>query len=393
MKKILKSTGMALALTTALAASPVLAESSQGVSDTEIVLGGLHDLSGPFTAFSVPAIKAAEHYFAEINAKGGVNGRKIKYVVEDHGYNLSKVGPAVNKLVNKDKAFVMFMSLGTPHNLAAFKVQDPKGIPNVMPLTASGLMLNEPLNLHFTGQAIYTDMMNTGVRYMAGFQGSTVACTMYLANDFGKDVQIGTKAGAEAAGIKYGGETTHKGDDGDFVGSLSKLKAAGCDLVTTALGVRQTLTVLGTAKKMGLTGMKFMGSSASFHTVVAKAGEGKLADGYYAASGWQDIEARASNPVVGGWIKAFKEAAGEKLMGTGAMLGRSAAEQIVRALEAAGKDLTHESFISAMESLDYEDVILGNRVKMSPENHQGTSTVYISQVKGATWKSLARFEK
>ena len=391
MKNFLKSTTVALAFVTALATAPVMAE--QGVTDSEIVLGGHHDLSGPFAAFSVPAVKAINHYFAQVNAKGGVHGRMLKYVVEDHGYNVSKVGPAVNKLVNKDKIFAMLMALGTPHNLAAFKIMDPKGIPNVQPLSASASMLNEPLNLHFAGLSSYTDAIRTGVGYMKANQGSTVVCSMYLPTDFGKDVQRGAKEGAEANGMKYGAETTHKGDDGDFVGSLSKLKAAGCDLVATALGVRQTLTVLGTAKKMGLANMKFIGSSASFHTVVAKAGEGKIAEGYFAAAGWQDIEARAGDPVVGGWMKSFTEAAGPKMMGTGAMLGRSGAELMVRALEKAGKDLTHESFIAAMETMDYDDVILGNHVKMGPGDHQGATTVFISQVQGGSWKLLKTIDE
>ncbi len=391
MKKLLKSTTAAIAFAAALATAPVMAE--QGVTDTEIVLGGHHDLSGPFAAFSVPAVKAINHYFAEVNAKGGVHGRMLKYVVEDHGYNVSKVGPAVNKLVNKDKIFAMLMALGTPHNLAAFKIMDPKGIPNVQPLSASASMLNEPLNSHFAGLSSYTNAIKTAVEYSSGFmkmkQGTGVVCSMYLPTDFGKDVQAGAKQGAEAAGLKYAAETTHKGDDGDFVGSLSKLKAAGCNIVATALGVRQTLTVLGTAKKMGLADMKFLGSSASFHTVVAKAGEGKIAEGFYAAAGWQDIEARAIDPVVGGWIKSFSESAGAKMMGSGAMLGRSGAELMVRALEAAGKDLTHASFIAAMETLNYDDVILGNHVKMGPGDHQGATEVFISQVQGASWKLLA----
>ena len=374
-----------------MATAPVMAE--QGVTDTEIVLGGHHDLSGPFAAFSVPAVKAINHYFAEVNAKGGVHGRMLKYVVEDHGYNVSKVGPAVNKLVNKDKIFAMLMALGTPHNLAAFKIMDPKGIPNVQPLSASASMLNEPLNSHFAGLSSYTNAIKTGVGYMKANEGSTVVCTMYLPTDFGKDVQKGAQQGAEENGMKYGAETTHKGDDGDFVGSLSKLKAAGCDLVATALGVRQTLTVLGTAKKMGLAGMKFIGSSASFHTVVAKAGEGKIAAGFFAAAGWQDIEARAGDPAVGAWMKSFTESAGAKMMGSGAMLGRSGAELMVRALEVAGKDLTHASFIAAMETMDYDDVILGNHVKMGPGNHQGSTDVFISKVEGASWKLLTTISK
>ncbi|MBL4892623.1 MAG: ABC transporter substrate-binding protein, partial [Rhizobiaceae bacterium] len=180
---------------------------------------------------------------------------------------------------------------------------------------------------------------------------------------------------------------THKPDDADFAGALGKLKAAGCDLITMALGVRQTITVLGTAKKMGLTGINFMGASASFHTVIAKV-PGGITEGFYAASGWQDLEARAGEPEVGAWIKTYTESTGEKFPGTGALLGRSSAELIVRALKAAGKDLTHESFQKGMESLSFEDKITGSTVKMGPGDHLAADDVFISVIDGGSWKTL-----
>ena len=389
-KKITAAFG-ALALGTCLSISPAFSQ-TQGVSDTEIVIGGHHDLSGIFAAFSVPAVKAAEHYFQEVNAKGGVHGRKIRYVVEDHGYNVSKVGPAVNKLVNRDKIFASLLSLGTPHNLAAFKIMDPKGIPNISPLSAARQMLQDPLDSHYAGTSSYYDQIRAAVKYMNKNLGSKTICAMYLPTDFGKDIQSGAKDEAEASGLKFAAETTHKGDDADFVGSLSKLKAEGCDLVAMALGVRQTLTVLGTAKKMGISDMNFLGSSASFHTVIAKAGEGKLAEGFYAAAGWQDIEARMGDPVLAAWVKSFTDAAGAKLMGTGALLGRSAAELFVKALEAAGKDLTYASFQKGMESLEYEDHIMGNMVKMGPGDHLAAHAIYISKVEGGSWKTLVTID-
>ena len=377
----------ALAATaTLLAISPVSAE-TQGVSDTEIVIGGHHDLQGIFAAFSVPAVKAIQLYFEKINAEGGVHGRMLKYIAEDHGYQVPKAVQAANKLINRDKVFAMLSSLGTPHNIAAFKLMDPKGIPNISPLTAARQMLQDPLDSHYAGTATYYDQMRTGVKWMKDNKGTTTVCTMFLPTDFGKEIQLGSKEEAAELGLKYAAETTHKPDDADFAGALGKLKAAGCDLVTMALGVRQTITVLATAKKMGLTNMNFMGASASFHTVIAKV-PGGLTEGFYAASGWQDLEARAGEPEVAAWIKTFTEATGEKFPGTGALLGRSGAELIVRALQAAGKDLTHESFQTAMESMSFEDKIAGTTVKMGPGDHVAADAVFISQIDGGSWKTL-----
>ena len=73
------------------------ADAVRGVTDTEIRLGGMHDLSGVFAAFSSPAVQVANDMFAEVNAQGGIHGRKIRYIVEDHAYQVPKATQAINK--------------------------------------------------------------------------------------------------------------------------------------------------------------------------------------------------------------------------------------------------------------------------------------------------------
>lgn len=387
MKKLLLATATALTL----AMSPAQADTTQGVTDTEVVIGGHHDLSGIFAAFSVPAVTAANLYFEEINAKGGVHGRKIRYITEDHGYQAPKAVQAVNKLVNRDQVFAMLLSLGTPMNIAAFNIQDPKGIPNISPLTAARQMVQEPLDLHYAGTSSYHEQMMRSVPYMKANHGSSVVCAMYIPSDFGLEIQEGAKEAAEANGMTWGAESTHKPDETDFTGALGKMNEAGCDLVTVALGVRQVITLLGTAKKLGLNDMNFLGASASFHTAIAKV-PGGITEGFFAGSGWQDLEGRMSNPEVASWVKAYTEATGEQFPGSGALLGRSAAELFVRALEAAGPDLTHASFQEAMQSLEFDDQIAGTKVKMSPTDHVAADEVFISQIIDGSWKTLATLD-
>ncbi|SDW42942.1 amino acid/amide ABC transporter substrate-binding protein, HAAT family [Ruegeria halocynthiae] len=373
--------GLAAALS--LSATMGLAQ-TQGVTNDEIVIGSVNDLSGIFAAVGVPATKGANVVFDRVNAAGGVHGRKIRYVVEDNGYQMPRAMQGYNKLLNRDKVFAMLQSLGTPMNLAGFKLLDPKGIPNVAPLTAARQMLQEPVKNKFTSFSTYYDQARIGVKYLNGEFGSQTVCTMYLPTDFGAEILEGSKAGAEEAGITFGTETTHKPDETDFVGSLSKLKEEGCDIVTMALGVRQAITVVGTAKKMGLEDMKFLGTSASFLTVVAQV-PGGVTDGFYAAASWLDLWARAEEPAPAAFIAEYKEATGEDPVGF-SMLGYSAAEMMVKALEAAGPDLSHESFIAAMESLDYKDELVGNQITYGPDDHQGADTVFVSVVENGAWK-------
>lgn len=381
--KAIKTLAAVAALSLGLGA-PAMAE--DGVSDTEIKLGGAHDLSGIFAPFSVPAVKAAQLYFDEVNAAGGVHGRQITYIVEDHGYQVPKAIQAANKLVNRDKVFAMLLNLGTPTNIAMFKLLGPKGIPNVSPLTSARQMVDPPAPWKFAGTASYYDAVKAGTEYMASDMGVKTFCLMYLPTDFGKEIEMAVKDGVVASGASFGIETQHKPDETDFTGALGKVKAAGCDTVGLALGISQIINVIATANKLGID-VDFLLSNAGFHTVVAKglAAQGVM-DGVYAAAGWQDLEARMDNPTVAKWVKTYTDATGEKFPGSGALLGRSAAELIVAGLKAAGPDLTRESFIAAMETLQFDDEVAGNTVRMTPDNHVAANDIFVSVVENGSWK-------
>ncbi len=384
----MKKTTMLTALAAALAlgsALPAAAE-TQGVTDTEVLIGSNQDLSGIFAAFGAPAVNAANLYFNEI---GGVHGRTIRFIVEDHGYQMPKAMQGYNKLINSDKVFAMLLSLGTPVNLAGFKLQDPKNIANVAPLTAARQM-NEPLHpLHFAGFSSYFDQIRIGATFLAKQRAEVKEiCTMTLPTDFGLEIVEGAKAAATENGLTFKAETTHKPDENDFVGALTKLKDEGCDVVAMALGVRQAITAYATARKIGWTDADFIGSSAGFHTAMAQV-PGGVTTGLYAAAGWVDLATRMDNAAVKEFAEKYQAAHGE-FPGTGALLGRSAAETMVRALEAAGKDLTSESFIKGMESLNFEDEIAGVKVDYSAEDHKGGDLVVISQVKDGAWIEVGR---
>jgi branched-chain amino acid transport system substrate-binding protein len=363
---------------------------TQGVSDTEVVIGSNGDLSGIFAAFNVGAIKAAQIVFDEVNAKGGIHGRKIRFIVEDHGYQVPKAVQNFNKLVNSDKVFAMILNLGTPHNIAGFKIMEPAKVANVAPLTAARQMLEGDITYKYAGFSSYYDQLRAAVDYLSKERDAKEVCAMYIPSDFGLEVQEGAKEETEELGLTWAAETTHKPDEQDFVGSIQKLRDAGCDIVATALGVRQTIVAYGTAKKLGWTDVVFVGSSAAFNTAVAKVPEG-VTEGYYAAAGWVDHEARMDVPEVKAWAEKYQAVTGEPA-GTAALLGHGAADTLVRALEAAGPDLTAESFQKGMESLEFYDVIADVPIKYGPGDHQGGDLIVISKVENGMWREVTRID-
>src|SRR5581483_3544649 len=121
----------AFALCTAMS-NPALAQKSydSGASDTEIKIGNTMPYSGPASAYGVIG-KTEEAYFNKINAEGGINGRKIKFISYDDAYSPPKAVEQTRKLVESDEGLLMFNPLGTPSTSAIKKYLNSKKIPRL----------------------------------------------------------------------------------------------------------------------------------------------------------------------------------------------------------------------------------------------------------------------
>ena len=131
------------------------AAAERGVTDDEIIIGSHTALSGPAAIWGVSSINTARLLFDEVNAKGGIHGRKIKFIVEDSQYQVPLAVKAMNKLANRDKVFAIHLALGTPHNNAVMRRQLAAGIPNLFPLTGAISMTKPHHKLKFQALSTY----------------------------------------------------------------------------------------------------------------------------------------------------------------------------------------------------------------------------------------------
>jgi branched-chain amino acid transport system substrate-binding protein len=389
MKNRMKTTITGLGIAAAMSFGATAAYAQQGVTDTEILIGSNGDQSGIFAPFNVQAIKSAQMRFDQVNEAGGIHGRKIRMIVEDHQYQIPKAVANFNKLVNSDGVFAMILNLGTPHNIAGFPMMAAKGVANISPLTAARQMIEGDNKLRYAGTSSYYDQLRAAMSYLIPEKGAEEVCAMYIPSDFGKEIQEGAKAQTEEMGKVWATETTHKPDEGDFVGALTKLRESGCDVVALALGVRQVIITVATAKKLGWDDVTFVGSSAGFHEAIA-AQPGGITNGYYAAAGWADYKPRMDNETVKAWHDAYTAKYDGEVPGMAAILGHGAAETLINALEAAGPDLTTESFQAAMETVEFRDEIGDINVKYGPGDHQGADEIVISRVEEGVFKEITR---
>lgn len=377
-----------LALSTLFAgglAATALAE--DGVTATEILIGSHTALSGPVSAWGIGATEGTRMRFEEANEKG-IHGRKIKLIVEDHGYQVPRAVQAANKLINSDKIFIMLGALGTPQNNAVLGDQLQKGVPNIFPFTAARSMA-EPLHaLKFAQFSTYYDQVRAAAKHFVEKEKKTKICTMYQDTDFGHEIRDAVRDQAKASKLEVAAEATYGPTDTEFVAPVTKLKSAGCDLVVMGSIIRDSIQSVGTAKKLGWTDVTFVGQAASYDPIVAGA-PGGIMEGFYSGTGMPYAYPDTSSDAIKAWAAKYKERTKQD-PNSAAQYGYVGGDIIVKVLEAAGKDLTRAKFLAALEAVkDYRSMFPGPTLTYGPKQHQGSQASFLAKVEGGRWKVVA----
>ena len=362
-------------------------ETSQGVSDSEIILGSHTDLSGPVAIWGVGSINGARMRFEEANEAGGVHGRQIKFVVEDTQYQIPRAIQAANKLINRDKVFAMVLALGTPTNNAVLTQQLKAGIPNMFPLTGARSMVEPYHDLKFAQRGIYYDEIRAGVKYFMEEMGREKPCVIYQDTDYGQEILEGAEDQLKEMGQALVGVSAHKPTESEFTASIIRLRNAQCDVVFMGTIHRDTILILEAARKMKFD-VVFVGNNAAYGQVIAEQESGS-GEGYHAFVHMAKIykEDGLSDKVKRWWDRY--EARFNVEPGIPAMEGYRAADLVVTALENAGPDLDTAGFLAATEAItDYQD-IFGYQIRFGPGDHKGVSESLLSVVENGKWKTLA----
>jgi branched-chain amino acid transport system substrate-binding protein len=368
-------------------ASPAIirraAAATRGVTDNQITIGTMTDLSGVTAVQGVNNANAMRMAFEEANARGGVHGRQIKWIVEDMEYIVPKAVQAMNKLLNRDNIFFALGNGGTPHNDAVMPSMFEKNVPNVFPLTCARSMYQPFNRLKFGQFASYYDQMRAGVKYFVEQRGKKIVGSMYQDTDFGRDVHAGVVAQLQAMGLTLAAETAHAPTDTDFNAAIARQHDAGCDLVCMGTIVKDTTIILQTARKIGWKA-DFCGQFASYSTAVAEA-PGEPAEGFYSMAPGLYRYPDDPQPAVQAFTARYRKTFGLDVNYLGEA-GYTAVNFTLAALEKAGRDLTVDSFISALESMtDWHDIFGGPALSLSPTNHHASSQSFLSVVKNRRW--------
>lgn len=372
-----------------LALASTLVTAQQGVSATEITLGSIQDLSGPLAGFGKQARLGMMLAVDEINELGGVNGRKLKLIVEDSGYDPKKAVLAAQKLVNQDKIFMMVGHIGTAQNMAAMPVQFEKNVINFFPITAAREMYEPFHKLKYSFAATYYDQMRRVVPQLVKEKGAKKVCTIYQDDDFGLEVLRGGEAGLKTLNMEYAEKTSFKRGATDFSSQVAKMKAAGCDMVVLGTIIRETIGTIAESRKTGFNPI-FLGSSAAYTDLIHKLG-GKAMDGLYATMTVQNPYTDEASQPIRFWANKYKTKFNEDPT-VFSVYGYTIINTFINAANKAGKNLTTDSFIKVMDTMTIAPDIFGSApATFSPTKRLGSDASRLSQIQDGKWKVVGPY--
>jgi branched-chain amino acid transport system substrate-binding protein len=209
--------------------APTQNEYDTGASDREIRIGNIMPYSGPASPYSVMG-KTQEAYFNKINAEGGINGRKIKFISYDDAYDPRRTLELARKLVEGDKVLLLFSTLGTPTNAAIRSYLNSNQIPQLF--VASGASKwQDPKNFPWTigFQPTYKCEGRIYARFLLANHPRARICILYQDDDYGRDYIGGFKEGLGDK-MEIIAEASYRASDASIARQMTELKTAGADV-------------------------------------------------------------------------------------------------------------------------------------------------------------------
>jgi len=371
----------AVAIASAGSAGAAAPAADPGVSKSEIVIGTTTPLTGPASPGYKDVAPAANAYFSYVNSQGGINGRKIKFVIKDDAYNPALTKKVTNELILQDKMFALFGALGTPTHSTVIKDLNRRGIPDIF-INTGGASFDNVAKYPLTVPGLPSYIVEA--KAMASYIQSDAAlnaktkCLMYQDGEFGENAIVGFKA----AGLAFATTTSYFSGQqaAPFTAQVTKMAQAKCDLVIFFGVTSATAQLLGTAARAGFKPTWYVTSVGSDPSVLAQslgATTNALLNGVYTNSFLVPIQDTA-NPYVS-QMKALADANGLP-WNFYTYFGINTAYVFAQALKAAGPNLTRAGLMQALQtqSANFRSAAVVP-MNITAKSHQGLTGYWVGK--------------
>ena len=348
---------------------------AQGVSADTILIGQSAALSGPAEQLGKEMKAGAEAYFTVINKAGGVNGRMIKLISVDDGYEPDKAAANTKKLIAEDKVLALFGYVGTPTSNAALPIFSAAKVPFVGAFTGAQ-SLREPFNRYiFNVRASYFDETEQIVAHLVQ-QGITKIAVFYQNDAYGKAGLAGVERAMKKRMLTIAETGTVERNTTDVAAAVSKLAKSDTNAIIMISAYKSCAAFIRAMKLAGgfqqFWNVSFVGSKA-LSSELGDEGIG-VQISQVVPFPWSDV-----NPIVRDYQKHIGGASNYSFT---SLEGYIAARILVEGLKRAGKTPTRESLVDALAGMSKTD-LGGFTVSYSPTNHNGSTFVDLTIISRA----------
>ncbi len=380
----------------ALLASPAVRAQKKyddGASDTEIKIGNTNPYSGPASAYAAIG-KTIDTYFKAVNDAGGVNGRKIRFITLDDGYVPSKTVELVRQMVEGDKIFALFQSLGTPCNTAIHKYMNTRKVPQLYVATGASKW-GDPKNFPWT-MGFQPDYHTEAVIYahhcLANVKDAKIG-VLSQNDDYGRDYVGGLKEGLGKEVGRIVKSVTFEATDPTVDSQIIQLKDSGANVFmnfagpkAAAQGIRKAADIAWKPAAHYLNNI-----SASVAAVMKPAGFDN-SQGILTAAYLMDATDKqwADNDEMKTWsVWMDKHMPGANKADANHIYGYAVSTVMVETLKRCGDNLTRANLMKQAAGFQKYRVPLllpGILMNTSPTDFYPIQAVQLQRFKGETWE-------
>ena len=382
----------ALALLSGSSAAFAQKKYDEGASDTEIKIGNTNPYSGPASSYAAIA-KTIDAYFKSINDAGGINGRKIKFISLDDGYSPPKTVEMVRQLVEQDKIFALFQSLGTPCNTAIHKYMNQKKVPQLYVATGASKW-GDPKNFPWT-MGFQPDYHTEGVIYakhaLANVKDAKIA-VLHQNDDYGRDYLGGFKEGLGKEEGRIVKIVTYEATDPTVDSQIIQLKDSGANVFFNVSAPKAAAQGIRKAAEIDWKPAHYLNNvSASVAAVMKPAGydnaQGIITAAYIMDATDKQWDDNAEMKAWRAWMDKNMPSANKA--DANHIYGYSVAALMTETLKRCGDDLTRANLMKQAASFQKFRVPLllpGITVSTSPTDFYPIQAVQLQRFKGETWE-------
>lgn len=373
------------------------APAARGVAPDELVLGMASPFSGANRELGRGMRAGVEAAFAEVNAAGGIHGRKLRLDAVDDGYEPSRTLPAMRELVQRDRVFAVIGNVGTPTAAVSAPYCVQQKVVFFGALSGGDLLRKIPPDRYvFNFRPSYAQETAAAVRWLVHARRIAPGRIAVFAqeDEFGEAGWRGASHELQARGVDLArvlrvGYRRNTADISDALAAL-KARARDVDAVVMIATYQAAAAFVGSLRDAGL---RQVVTNVSAVDSDALAGE-LVDDGPKATEGvfvTQIVPLPTSRaPGVVRFREAMARYAPGARAGFVALEGYVAAQILVEGLRRAGADLDSEKLVAALESIHDLDVGIGSRISFSPADHQGSHQVWGTLLQpDGSWKQIA----